>query len=437
MTLNQSNITLFEVYPNNGGEPITYSSGVVELLYYENIMSETVRLTVTIIDTGNAADADDGTGAKITASEKLKITGTEKVYLEFEDALNQKISFNTEETALRISARERVTHVKKDMETLELVSKEYIMNESVRVKERYDGKISDSVNKILTDVLKTEKKLDIENTFNERSFIGTLKKPFWFTMWLASQSIPEKPGAPGVTGGYLLYETHNGYKFKSIDGLMSGTGASNSNPGKLKSYIFNNTDSSEIPPGYTGKILNYDFTDSADIKDQIMMGAYNSTVNLFNSFESAFNCSPLDIIKQEDVVTFPGTEYGKNLDSIFIENWSRAFTGNEMIGGLKPVEQSKELDAVKKDYLAAASSRYNQLYTVKISITIFGDFSLEAGQLIFCDFPEMSTKNNPTYNPRMSGIYLIAEICHRIDPQYQSFTSLKLIRDSYGRTPRT
>jgi hypothetical protein len=434
--LNKANITKFEIFSNSGGKQISFLGGIVELSYYENILSETVRITAKIIDAGHSADADDGTGAKITASEKIKITGTEKVYLEFEDALKQKISFITDADALRISARSRISESKKDIEELELVSKEYLLNESVRVVERYDGKISDSVNKILKDVLKTEKKLDIESTFNVKPFIGTMKKPFWFTMWLASQSIPEKPGAAGITGGFLLYETHNGFKFKSIDGLLSGTGPTNENPGGFKSYIYNNTDSSSIPPGYAGKILNYDFTDTADVKDQLMMGTFNTSVNLFNSYESSFNCNPLDIKAQENIASHPGTEYGQNLDTTFTNRASRFFTGNESIGGLKPIDQSKELDVVKKDYLSAATSRYNQLYTVKIAITIAGDFSLEAGQLIFCDFQEVSSKTNPTNNPRMSGVYLIAELCHRIDPQYQSFTSLKLIRDSYGRKPK-
>lgn len=434
--LNKSNITKFDIYPNSGGEPISFLGGVYELNYYENILSETVRVTITFVDTGHSASADDGTGAKVSASEKLKITGTEKVYLEFEDAYGQKVSFITDANALRVSERGRLTYIKKDIETLELVSQEYILNESVRIVEKYDGKISDSVAKILKEILKTEKQLDIEPTLNERPFIGTIKKPFWFTMWLAAQSLPEKPSVAGVTGGFLLYETHTGFKFKSIDGLMTGTGASDKNTQKLKSYIFNNTDSSEVPVGYTGKILTYEYNDSADVKDQIMMGAYNSSVGLFNSFESSFNCTPLTIKTQEGIVPHLGLEFGKNLDPIFIDNPSRFYTGSESIGGLLPIERSKELDTNKKDYLAATSSRYNQLYTVKISITIPGDFSLEAGQLIFCDLPEMSSKTNPTYNPRMSGVYLIAELCHRIDPKFQSFTSLKLVRDSYGRTAK-
>jgi hypothetical protein len=167
-----------------------------------------------------------------------------------------------------------------------------------------------------------------------------------------------------------------------------------------------------------------------------MMGALNSSTNLFNSFESSFNCSPLSIQSQQSAVTTAGTEYGQNLNSLFISNISRFFApGAEMIGGLKPIDQSKEFDVIKTEYTAAASSRYNQAFTVKVNITIPGDYSLEAGQIIHCDFPEQSSKENIMSNPRMSGRYLISGLCHRITPKEQSYTSLELIRDSYGRKP--
>jgi hypothetical protein len=428
--LAKSNIPVFEVFPNSGGKPIPFLGGVAELKYYENILSETIRVTVTYVDTGNAAPSDDGTGATVTASDKLKITGTEKVYLELIDGqpAKNKLTFKTDDKALFITARSRISDKLKDVEILELVSEEYLRNESIRVVKRFDGKISDSVVKILTDDLKTKKDYEVEATKNKRSFIGTIKKPFWFLMWLASQSIKEGTSATGLIAGYFFYETHNGYKFKSIDGLFEQD--------PVKKYIHNNTSSMVVPPGYDGKILNYDITDSADIKDQLMMGTFNSSTNLFNSYESSFNCNPLNIQIQESAITAAGTEYGKNLNNLFISNPSRFFTpGAEMIGGLKPVEQSKEYDVVKSEYTASSASRYNQAFTVKVNITIAGDFSLEAGQIIHCDFPEQSSKTNTMSNPRMSGRYMISALCHRITPQQQSYTSLELIRDSYGRKP--
>jgi hypothetical protein len=441
--LAKSNINKFEIYPNSGGQPQDFRGGVVELSYYEDIQSPTIRISTSVIDTGRASDADDGTGSKITAAETIKLTGMERCEIELEDGIGQKLTLKD----INIGSRERVTEKFNDIEILEIVSKEHLRNESVRVVERYDGKISDSVKKILENVLETQKTLDIELTQNERSFIGTSKKPFWFITWLATQSIPQENGQVGKTAGFLFYETHKGFKYKSIDTLFAQTypvttvlsGPDSSLNVKYKSYIYNNTTSSVIPLGYTGKIIDYNFNDTSDMKDKLMMGAFHSSVNLFNSFESSFNCNPLDIKTQEPGVTYPGTEYGKNLNEFFIKDVSRFFTSNEAIGGLKPIDESKEFDMKKSEILSTSTSRYNQLFMNKINITIPADFSLEAGELIFVDFPEQSSKPNPMYNPRMSGIYMISAMCHRITPgknDWQSITSLELVRDSYGRKPK-
>lgn len=425
-SLIESNIPVFKIFPNKGGDPISFNGGVVELYYYESILSETVRMTIAFVDTGNASDGDDGTGGKTTASNKIKISRGEKVYIEIEDALKQKISFKTDDKPLHITTRSKGSDKFKEFEIIELVSKEYLRNESIRLVKRYDGKISDSVNKILTEEIKTKKNIDIESTKNERSFIATTKKPFWFILWLASQSIKEKTSAIGLLAGYFFFETKTGYKFKSIDGLFEQE--------YTKKYLYNNT-VSDPPPGYTGKILSSEVIDDADMKDQLQMGTFNSSVNLFDSQESVYNCNPLDIAKQAAASSSQATEFGKNMNDEFISDASRFYWNFESKGNLKSIEQSKEKDTEKTEYLSASTSRYNQAFSVRVQITIAGDFSLEAGQLIFCDFQEQSSKPNPTHDPRISGVYLISSLCHRIDPGRQSYTSLELIRESYGRKP--
>ncbi len=176
------------------------------------------------------------------------------------------------------------------------------------------------------------------------------------------------------------------------------------------------------------------------MKDKLTIGAFNSTVNLFNPFESSFNCNPLDITSQSSGITFAGTEFGQNLNQEFIKDVSRYFTSSEAVGNLKDVSTSKQNDVEKSQILSTSSSRYNQLFTVKVNITIPADFSLEAGEMIFVDFPEQSSKPNPSYNQRMSGVYMISALCHKITPGknnngFQAITSLELVRDSYGRKP--
>lgn len=422
----EKNIPIFEIFPNAGGEPLAFNRGVSELHYFENILSETVRMTVAFTDVGNASDGNDGSGGAITASNKIKISRGEKVYIEIEDGYKQKVSFKTDDTAMYITKTDKGTDNLKEFQIIELTSKEYLRNESVRLKKRYDGKISDSVNKILTEVLETKKNLDIEPTKNERSFIGTLKKPFWFTMWLASQSIKEGTSALGLLAGYFFFETKSGYRFKSVDGLFEQT--------YTKKYVYTNTVSAP-PPGYTGKILSVEVVDDNDLKDQLQMGTYNSSVQLFNSQESVFNCNPLDISKQVAASSSQATEFGQNMNNDFIKDPSRFFASFESVGTYKSVEQSKEKDTEKKDHLSAASSRYNQAFTVKVNVTIASDYSLEAGQLIYCDFPEQSTKPNRTYDPRISGVYLISALHHYIRAKQPPYTYLELIREASGRKP--
>ena len=72
---------------------------------------------------------------------------------------------------------------------LGLVSKEHIQNQLVRVSKRFDGKLSDHVNEILTNstYIGTEKDVDIRETQNNYNFIGNNKKPFYTCTWLAKE----------------------------------------------------------------------------------------------------------------------------------------------------------------------------------------------------------------------------------------------------------
>jgi len=76
--------------------------------------------------------------------------------------------------------------------------------------------------------------------------------------------------------------------------------------------------------------------------------------------------------------------------------------------------------------------RYNNLFSVKMSLTIAGDMSLRAGDLVHCDFAEISNKQEKTYSSKKSGIYMIVDVCHRIT-RTGCHTRLNLVRESIGR----
>ena len=107
--------------------------------------------------------------------------------------------------------------------TLNLVSREAITNETVRVGKKFptSQKISDTVDDILKNYLKVDKINSIDETQNPYGFIGNMKKPFTILTWLASKSVSGKSKTgEGSSAGYVFFETQDGFNFKSIDALM-------------------------------------------------------------------------------------------------------------------------------------------------------------------------------------------------------------------------
>ena len=69
----------------------------------------------------------------------------------------------------------------KNVINLNLVSEEFLRNEmgESRCRARFNGNISDNIEKIFKDRLKTKKPLDIERTSNDYNFLGNGRKPYY------------------------------------------------------------------------------------------------------------------------------------------------------------------------------------------------------------------------------------------------------------------
>ena len=108
-------------------------------------------------------------------------------------------------------------------------------------------------------------------------------------------------------------------------------------------------------------------------------------------------------------------------------------TGSGIGKGQEQLNKSKEENFLPKDILNQSIMRYGQLFSQKSTITIAGDFSLHAGDVIFLDTPELQTETkNDDVNKESGGLYIIADLCHYISPK-ETYTKLNLVRDSFGR----
>ena len=324
------------------------------------------------------------------------------------------------------------------MVQIDLASKEFIMNEKVRLNTRFDGKISDHIKKILTDqnYLGTEKNVDIEETSNNYNFIGNNKKPYYAMNWLSKRAVPNLPDAKGNTAGYFFFETSEGFKFKSIDSMLSQE--------KKKSIIYNQTPDSRgtnIPAGYDVKALDYSKDNRVDVQEKLKMGAFSTRTVLFDPFNCYYEVITPNAKEKEKSLKLAGKELCVLNPEFNKEGPNKEFSrttymlldkGTLPVGDSKQqIEKSTEENFDPKNILNQAIMRYNQLYSIKTTITIPGDFSLHAGDVVFIDAPELAPETKEV-SKENGGLYIIADLCHYISPK-ETYTKLNLVRDSFGR----
>ena len=448
------NIVKFQISSNFTDYAVELSAGVVDFRYYENVLTNSVTATATCVETGYQADDKGGASGKQSTVDGLPIRGGERTDITIEDAYGNQLTF--EEGLYVNRLRDVDPGTSKDVYFIDFASREFFANEQTRVVKKYEGNIGDNVETILKDVLKVTSDIEIDNTAAPYNFIGNDRKPFYICTWLASKSIPEVTTEDGKSGkggaaGYLFFQTRDGYHFKSIDKIFTGE--------PKKKFIFNN--STQLPEGYDAKVLTYDINSDIDVGKNLMMGMYNNRSIFFDPLVFNYEVRSFpkaqvpqvegDIVGEEIPTEDQYLEktqnaaeepVGKLIPDEFRQSPTRFMsfiTDNGVIpSGIDSQEQLNNWSEAKakdnfdvKETMSQSIMRYNQLFTVKTEITIPGDFTIKAGDIIQCDFPDLSGSEVKDVNPETKGIYMVASVCHRITPT-SSNTSLSLVRDSFG-----
>ncbi len=401
---------------------VSLVNGIIRLTYHESILQDSVKAYVVFSDVGNAIEGK-------SAVEGLPLIGTEDFRLEFEDNNEEKIKVDMIVNKVKPVYEDG----SKNVISLELVSEEFIRNEmgENRCRTRERGPISDNIEKIFKDRLKTEKELHIEPTTNNYGFIGNGRKPFYMLNLLSKQGIPS--GGDNSSAGFLFFETADGYHFKSIEGLFKQE--------KKKSYIFNNsTDTQVIPAGYDGKILEHQSDNSINVQSKMNMGAYKSKIVLFNAYDCKYHVIEQTAEEVKGNVELAGKDLPKFNSKFDTEKQDYTRTTFYLVdSGTLPegdtktqIAGSTSLNFDSAKTLNQSIRRYNQLFSSMMEITIAGDFSLHAGDVIFVDIFSVQAEKDDTVNRESGGLYIIADLCHFIDAG-GTYTKLNLARDSFGR----
>jgi len=426
-------VTKIDVLSNSTGKSVSLLGGFSELVYRESVMSDTITASFIFVDSGASVDGK-------SVREGLPLVGEEKVQIEFEDNAENKIS-----VTLYVNSITPISNkTQKSILGIDLVSKEYLMNEKTRVSKRYDGKPSDHIQSVLTEVLESEKTLDAEATSNNLNTIGNMTKPFYFINNLCKKSVSAENQTVGKTAGYFFYETSEGFFLKSIDGLLS-------QEPKAKT-IYNetpDTGGSNMPEGKDFKTLEYNKKDNVNVQQKMKMGALSTRMVIFDPFNCFYEvinpktdetegslktAGKTGLPLKKDLRNKEFDREGKNKDytrtTYRLVDKGTLPTGNTD----QQLQKSEEENFKGSDIENQAIMRYNQFFSSQADIVIPGNFALHAGDMIHLDVPGLEVKNTSKPDAQDGGLYIITDICHTITSK-STFTRCNLSRDSIGRKP--
>lgn len=434
--INASDIRNFTVFPTNGEKEVDISASVMELSYYENILSNSLTLTAIIADSGGL-DLDPKKDDMVGILDGIPIRGGERVVIQFSDSQDNPNTLSFSTHSFYINRIKNISPgTSKDVFLLELCTREFLANEQARVVKRYDGKVSDNVIQILQDPkgLKTKKNIDADPTVVPYNFIGNDRKPFYVCTWLATKGVPEIGKINGAAG-YFFFETYDGFKFKAIDILLDQA------PKDGKKFVYTNAPNIEGSSEYTGKITSVNIERDMDLQQNLLMGTYANRSLFFDFYAMDYEIRNYSLPQDQkdkikiaaDNISFVPEEFTQTPSRFMnllldLGTLPSGETPDKQLETWKNNATQPNFDAPKT--MVQAIMRYNQLYTIKTNIVIPGDFSLRAGDIIECDFPDLAKKYTKGPNKETKGKYLIASLCHRVTPK-DTYTSLTLVRDSF------
>ena len=429
MSRRESTFDELIIESSDGTNSVDVVRGVRSIDYYEDLFSPIITCKITIVTTGDALPGKDGKGLGIYNG--LPLRGGEKVSMKIaaNSQTNKPLDFaSSPQDYLYVSGISNViSENQREAFTLNLVPKEAIINETTRVPKKYpsDSPIDVSVRKIIQDYIKTDKPVNIDQTSNRYGFIGNLKRPFNILVWLASKAVPKTSGS----AGFVFYQTQEGFNFRSIDDLITA--------GPVASYVYTDVVKNPTEENNDFKILQYSIDRNQNLVEKLRLGTFATFRQAFNPLDGKFTLPDEGLYTQKDhktknlgqELTIPtfANSYNQSLG----ETPSRLITQVLDVGTIdKGVSLEKNADPF--EYQSQALLRYNLLFTQTLQMTVPLNTNLKAGDVIECDFPQVSRSEKPEYDDEQSGLYMIKELCHHYDNE-NSLTSMKLVRDTYGK----
>lgn len=413
------NILQLDIRSLSGGGAISIIPQFVEMVIHEDMFSDFVYGSVTILDNQNLMSV-----VPIVVNEEIIIefaTPKTRTTKKFVGEIYSLDTFNP-------SSNER-----SELYTIRFVSKNYFPTATRKVSGSYTGNMRTIVRKIKSQFFPSDVNFQIDvpgsggTAKEKKNYIIPYLNPIKTMNWLAVRAIPS--GNVNEVN-YRFYEDADGYHFVNVCDFMD-------KPVKKTVFLSKVNQNIRKLDEFLSTVYSYQFS---DVPDKVM----NSHAGLFNSSMSIYdiNTKKFKYITQDYHSFFENTKHlnkGRILPKTN-ENYTEPTmnTRNFVVFDSQKrfsTERDRKADTEVEDTLLKRNSLLQQFSQFKINMLMPGDTRAKIGDVYEIKAMKRGElkDGDPKYIDEIrSGKYLVTAIKHTINSNGYR-TTVEASRDSYSK----
>jgi hypothetical protein len=420
----------------DGKEKLHIMPQFLELVLYQSIFEPVIKAEMLI---------NDNIGLFVN----YPFTGEEIVNVKYQQ--NSDIvagSDNFTELKFIIKGVRNVAHADRArslMYIVDLTSVEFLQNTRKNVSHAFDKRVEDMAQIVYEEYIKNDTKekfgntkpFNIEKSTKVRKLIVPNLRPFQAIQWLAKHAVAENTDTNFL---YLFYEDNEAFNFVTIQKLIKDARENSKEiENKKYKYVSDIEQGMKISKDNPDDIL-YQITNIANNKrfssiEKIAGGYYQNELFEISLLQKSFTSTVTELnptrgnnhLADNPLNTESYINYVKNKK----ENSEYANRIRYIVNNYEDLsDEHKSQPQYRAKYGNATRYTY-ALNQIDYTITVPANMKLKAGQVIWCDLPEMHGFNIVETDQYVSGFFLITEVKQVLAAGGRAATTLRINKDGY------
>ena len=401
---------------------------IIELNVYENIRLPWLSGNILIEDTTGVV-------------EKAPIIGQERILFSVASSKDhEKIDFTRYHGIVTTVAKRTSASLTSQTYILEFSTLERYKNVRTKVSKSYTGTTDLIVKDIFKDkiYINSPKKIEYEPTVGTRQYVFPNITPFSCIKMLKRESLSPVNGS-----GYLFYENHRGFNFRSMGSLLQNS-AGESLP--IKRIFIHGP-----PAGSTEKrfqamtLLQYEILKEGNSFISLQRGMFGSKLikhDVYNKNFGEYHFDFFNSFSRQSHTMSNVSNYGSLVSDMKVDETNKKITEFPDSKCFLTTSGSNNLytdglcDSQNEKWVQRGISQKQQSTYLTNLLTVMGDSSIAAGDLIEVRIPssmpgKKKVPEKDQLDPYLSGRYLAQAVRHKINPREQHYvTFIEGIKDS-------